>query len=167
MSRGTKEQKHAASQDGGCPKSASFGAYTPAVPRRGGQVEVVSPILFRQHSTAHLSRRSQDALHPAVTGLLLGVGRFTISAGILLGTVPDSPCPAAVSFLLRCSGSHRAGLGPLPCVLGVGTFLSDPNLAIHDHRQLPTSSWRGPPRVPPPMTLPVPREDRHSLAILF
>ena len=47
MSKGNKEQKHGAAPDGGCPKSASFGAYTTAISRRGGQVEVVSPLLFQ------------------------------------------------------------------------------------------------------------------------
>ena len=78
--------------------SGASGEYTPAVARRGGQVEVVSPILFWQHSTVRPSRRSGSAPHPACFGLHLGDGRFIISAGTSPATIPDHRAPRLCRF---------------------------------------------------------------------
>ena len=56
----------------GVPKLRRRGGYTPVVAHRGGQVVVVSPILFRQHSTARPLMRSRNPRHPASSGLLQG-----------------------------------------------------------------------------------------------
>ena len=121
---------------GGVPLAA---AYTPAISRRGGQVVVVSPVLFQAAFDCALSSTVAETLHPVCQGLLPGSRPFH--------QVPTEPptqrLHRTVGLCRFCSGAQTltCRAPARPRVSRSGDFPQRPAVAGSDHRQLPSTSW--------------------------
>jgi hypothetical protein len=89
------------------------GAKTGRVLPRPGQVAVVSPILVQAAFDCALSSTVGGPTSSRHSGLAPGETAVSPSPDGTSGA-PPSPYRRAVSFLLRCSGSHPAGSHPPP-----------------------------------------------------
>ena len=99
--------------------TARGGAITGRLLRRPGQVAVVSPILVQAAFDCALSSTVGGPTSSRHSGLAPGEAAVSPSPRGTSGA-PPSPYRTAVSFLLRCSGSHPAGSHPPPWSLEWG-----------------------------------------------